>query len=162
MKYFPTFDEYLKEAKINELGEGVKPYKYKFDSRDLTLDDFGGSQLTATFTTSSKINYVVRLKNVMRFLDIDFSIGTGDVDSVPSKGDVFQIMSTIMHICKDVLEANPQIHGIRYEPNSKGGETLDKGDGGRQRDRLYRLFISKQFGKVDYTKQGATVFAKFA
>lgn len=141
-------------ASIFDMGDGgVSPYPYKMKK--------GGNVVEATFESKSGFKYLVTLRNVNMFLDVDFSVEGDNPYIETNKGDALKVMSTIRAVVEEYLDKNKEIRGLRYNPQSKGGDgSLGSGDIGSGRDRLYKAFISKN-RKVEYVKQGATVFVIF-
>lgn len=149
---------------LYEIGTAsAKRYKYikplhKF--KDLT----SSPPINVTFKTESGLKYVVELKPLSRYLKVDFFIDDNGEAEYPetNRGELFKIMSTITSIIKDVIDLNPDLNGIRYDPKSKGGDgTFGSGDKGKSRDDLYLAFIKQHLNNFDIIKQGFTTFIKF-
>ena len=157
MKHLHTFEDFLNEAALNEIGEGGKNLPWNFDG----YDDWN-QQFNYTFRSSDK-EYGLSFtwwstKNawdcefgVKKFLngkvdDIDMSILTGD--------GVFSIMSTVSAIFKDFL----YVSGPKYEdewnkPDAKSKRNLNRitftpsgqfDNNDRKRLNLYMAYIKRQ------------------
>ncbi len=153
----------MKNTLLLEIGSATaKVYKYKKPTKKFEL--LFGDELIVSFITDSKLPYQVILKEVVGFLSVSFKVKGEDEYKETNKGEVFKIMATITSIIKDVLTINPEFKGVRYEPQSKGGDgTFGSGDKGEKRDKLYKIFILNQLKnkKINFVKQGSTIFAIF-
>lgn len=155
MEFIKTFEGFL-----NEIGDAlVNPFNYKFKSNFANLDNY--NSVIVNFTTDEDVDYTVTIKNIDMFVDINFYSNANLFNkyALTNKGDIFKVMSTLVKIIQDFLLENKEIRGIRYEPMQKGR------DGGKGRDRLYRLFIPKVAESIEknvkFTQNGNTVFATF-
>ncbi len=134
-----------------ELGDGsAKPYAF---------DSIGSN--TYQFITDSGLRYSVYAKATdLNYLEVEFK--ANDTFDLTNRGEMYKVMATIMAIIDPMLRKS-NIIGIVYSAQAKGN------DGGKGRDRLYKLFITsyaKQNNlKVVFTKEvgGVTgiVFATF-
>lgn len=143
--------EYIK---LNEIGTAsAKPYKYdKFNTK---FNDLKTGSTTGTyFDTKSGLEYFINLKPLNHYLNIDYGVeDDNDPYRSTNKHEVFRIMSTITKIVNDVIKDNPDLKGIRYEPQQNGEKKSI------QRDKLYRAFIKAKFPKSKFYKKGHFVFA---
>ena len=148
----------LFEQFLFEIGDrSVQPYQYNINGKIAEMGELG-SEMYVEFTTDSKLEYELKLANINMSLEVDFFVANlKDNYAETNRGEMFKIMATIAEVIEQTLTANPEIRGLRYEPKAKGG------DNGKDRDRLYRLFINKAAKtmgkKVKFMQQGGTVFA---
>lgn len=143
----------------------AKTYKLNSFKIDIPKSEFESASGTAKFKSDSGLKYVVSLKEVNKFLDVDFKVTNfkkGEFAET-NRGEAFKVMATVVGVVKKYLDKRKDsLLGLRYDPQSKGGdESLGSGDKGAGRDRLYRAFISKQIPGVKFVKSGSTVFAMF-
>lgn len=130
------------ESIIKEIGDvSAKSYKYKPTAQPFKNFD------TYKFTTDSDLEYTLNLilefnEEDDMYMEIEFLVNSGDYYQITNKGEMYKIMSTVIKITKDVLNKskNKDIKGIIYSPAG-----LNKDDFGVKRDRLYQIFIKKQF-----------------
>lgn len=145
---------------LKEIGEasGAK-YKWKQEiSGDLNkLDGRQGY----SFVTDSGLNYWVDLKNVLKFINVDFE--ADESYDVTNRGEMFSVMATIVDIIKTALKdvdtgsdpMNSSVLGIKYSPFQKGG------DQGKKRDQLYLAYIKKSLPNTEVVHAGGYTFIKF-
>lgn len=140
---------------LNEVGEASSIlYDHKLNYSESL------NQYNAVFTTESGVKYNVKLKPILNYLEIDFSIDRRDEYSETNAGELFRVMSTLTDIVKEVFSKYDDLDGIRYEAHPKGGEKYREGDKGIQRDKLFRTFIKKSIPNVEFIESFPTVFAK--
>lgn len=106
-------------------------------------------------------------------LDIDFFTEEGY--AMTNVGKPLRLMATVAQIVKSVVDKDKKrvIGGVVYGPAEKDDEDFDvdysdtsqktSEDPVNQRDRLYRLFISKELGpgNVEFFDQAGNIIAKF-
>jgi hypothetical protein len=153
MKHISLFEQFLLE-----IGDrSAKPYDYKLNGKIGKMSNLN-ERLYAFFTTESGLEYTLTLINISMALDVDFAVD-GEWPET-NRGEMFRVMSTLVEIIERVLQDNPEIRGIRYEPKSRAVDDLGKG-----RDQLYRKFIqmsAERLGKsVQFIQAGGTIFAMF-
>ena len=137
---------------LNEIGDATsKKYNWKEVYNNGWINEPDGES-EYEFKTDSGIEYGVQIRNIGKYLDVDF-VADGSYDEV-NKGEVFSVMATIVDIIKSIVDKGG-IKGIRYIAKSKGN------DAGIARDRLYRIYISKLYPNVTFLQQGGTIFATF-
>lgn len=145
---------------LKEIGEASgRKYKWKQDiSGDLNQLD--GSQVYS-FVTDSGLKYSVELKNIFKFITVDFE-ADGSHEST-NRGEMFSVMATIVDIIKTALKdvdtgtdtTNSSVLGLKYSPFQKGG------DQGRKRDQLYLAYIKKSIPNTEVIHAGGYTFIKF-
>ena len=129
----------LFEQFLFEIGDrSAQPYKYKL--RGTKIEDFGNknSRLYANFTTETGLIYELLLYGRRREIEVDFAVlNIGNEYAVTNRGEMYRVMTTIANIIERVLDANPDIVQLKYQPKENNN------DYGLSRDRLYKLFIKK-------------------
>jgi hypothetical protein len=75
---------------------------------------------------------------------------SGDT-SRTNKGDQYKIMATIFKILKDYTTEHPEIVELSYEPQKDF-------EGDEQREKLYKIYVNKNFPDWNYTKMGSYVY----
>lgn len=155
------FSDVIKEELITEIGDTKSGYPYRFVG-GLTQ---AGTHNIAEFFSNSGLRYLVGLKEVNGYLDVDFSTDTYDV-GLTGKNEQYKIMGTIVSIIHDVLQVSPKLLGIRYNPVAKNEEQSAAFSGDLhisklQRNKIYKAFIEKQGRPVKFEEAGGTVFATF-
>lgn len=159
-----TFEQFIKESRdlelVTEIGTAnVKGYRYKKPKKKFA-DIMFGEPLEVRFKTKSKLEYLVTLKPIGGFLEVDFQLeNVEDEYQETNRGELFSIMSTVAGIVGEVLELNPEFKGIRYDAKSQNKK--DKSDAGAKRDKLYTAYMSKHFKDAKMVKSGATTFFIF-
>lgn len=142
---------------LKEVGEGTsQTYKWK----ELSSDEWS---TYVTFTTESETEYQVELeyfqssfsfaKDLPGFgLEFRAKLKGEDEFSntvVTNKGEVYKVMATITNIVQHYLKDNKI---ITYSPEKKSGEEF-----GKQRDNLYKAFISKKVPNAEFKQYGEMI-----
>ena len=144
---------------LQEVGEGTsQPYKWE----ELSSDEWFTYVI---FTTESETEYQVNLE----YFESNFSFakdipgialdflakpkGEHEFSNtiVTNKGELYRVMATIVSILQHYLK-DTKI--ITYTPEKKPGENF-----GRQRDNLYKAFISKKFPNSEFKQIGEMIVA---
>lgn len=157
----------LFEQILNELGDSAKLYSFsesqipKWNDDDLVL----GSMKKIFFVDKFNQKYIVELEPKYKFLDVGFKISGEGYDQQTGKFDVLSIMNTVSEIVKYTIKQNPGFLGIRYTPSAKGMSSIDPGDRGESRDKLYKYYITKKIKELgmntEFIKSGGTTLVKF-
>ena len=144
MKHLQTFESFLNEAVLNEIGEGsAKPFDWKFDySRgDESFWRWESEEGDHYYTMKTRVN-----KEGYLFVNFESTGGEGGQKyGLVNKGEMFRTMATVMDIIKSIVKKDKNILGIDYQPAEKGS------DDGKSRDLLYRAFLSKAYPGVEYS-----------
>jgi hypothetical protein len=142
---------------LNEVGEGTSQI-YKWE--ELSNNEWN---TYVTFTTESKTKYQVELeyfksnspfaKDLPGF-SLAFSAklkGKNEFSNtvITNKGEVYRVMATIVDIIQHYLKDNKI---ITYSPEKKSGEEF-----GKQRNNLYKAFISKKFPNSEFKQIGEMI-----
>ena len=142
---------------LKEVGEGTSQmYKWQ----ELSSDEWS---TYVTFITESETEYQVELE----YFESSFSFAKGlpgfaleflaklkgenefSNTVVTNKGEVYRVMATIANIVQHYLKDNKI---ITYTPEKKTGEEF-----GKQRDSLYKAFISKKFPNAEFKQYGEMI-----
>lgn len=141
MKHLHTFESFLNEAVLNEIGEGsAKPFNWKYN---LAASHWywNSEEGKHYYTLKAKLN-----KEGYLFVDFESTGGEGGQKyGLVNKGEMFRTMATVMDIIKSIVKKDKNILGIDYQPAEKGS------DDGKSRDLLYRAFLSKVYPGVEYS-----------
>jgi hypothetical protein len=144
---------------LKEVGEGTtQPYKWE----ELSSDEWSTH---VVFTTESETEYKVELeyfessfpfaKDVpgIAFEFLAKPVGEYEFSNtiITNKGELYRVMATITNILQHYLKDNKI---ITYTPEKKPGEEF-----GKQRDALYKAFISKKFPNVEFKQIGEMIIA---
>jgi hypothetical protein len=135
---------------IKEIGDGSsKPYKW-VKVNDIFSQDSGNRKFSKeySFTTESGMDYIVGLDLKDKILTVDFMIDSMDGNEYQetNKGELFKVMSTISSILREIIDKYKSITKIKYFPKSKIGKQQN------QRDRLYKIYLKKEFPNVTFEK----------
>jgi hypothetical protein len=142
---------------LKEVGEGTSQ-TYKWE--ELSSNEWFTYVI---FTTDSETEYQVELeyfKSTFSFAKdlpgfaLEFLAKLKGEDEfsntvVTNKGEVYKVMATIANIVQHYLKDNKI---ITYSPEKKPGETF-----GKQRDNLYKAFISKKFPNAEFKQYGEMI-----
>ena len=135
---------------LKEIGDSTsKKYPWKLVYKEGNINKPDG-YAEYEFITDSDLIYGVQIHNINKFLDVDF-VADGSYDET-NKGEIFNVMATITDIIKNIVYKNQDILGIRYDPKNK------LSDFGAKRDKLYRAYLLQNIPKIDFIKQGNTIF----
>jgi hypothetical protein len=144
---------------LNEIGDGTTK---KYEWEEIKDDEL---KTIVWFTTDNNINYEVNLEYFtsnepttkdLPGMSIGFSAdikGNYDFSNtvIVNKGEIYKVMATIVDIIKYYLKDNKV---IMYTPEKKSGE-----DFGEQRDKLYKIFITKKFPNAEFIFKGGSILA---
>ena len=137
------------ESIIKEIGDlSAKSYQY-------TATTIRNRHKEYHFTTDSGLDYNVELYlGQSGYLVVDFSVGEDyDFSVITNKGELYKIMSTIANIIKNEIKLNNKIIGVVYQPS----EDKVKSGYDKKRDKLYRIFLNKQFPNSKIKTDGSQV-----
>lgn len=120
---------------INEIGEGVTPYKFSIGEETKYGMDYN-------FHTEDGDAYLVQFDegNFSDVYDLAFyAVGSSGFmsDEEMNKGRQFKIISTILAIIKDFIKETPGVQGIEFSGKKKEGKETN------QRDLLYNAYVKK-------------------
>ena len=76
---------------------------------------------------------------------------------ISNKGDLYDLLATIMDIIKKAIKKYPKIKYIEYIPEKSKKE---KNYAGNKRDIAYRYFLKKEFPNTEFSSNGKKVVAK--
>ena len=139
---------------LREVGEATsRPYDWK---SYMDEEDYKGY----SFETDSGLNYELEIavsegdeerdSAVVTFgiVEEDGSDYFTDYDKVPTKGELYKVMATVVSILKDFIKKNKQVKYIYFNTN-KLGKDLDKEQSSRL--NLYRRYIQTHLpnAKID-------------
>lgn len=144
---------------LNEIGDG-NSLKYKWE--EIKDDEY---ETIVWFTTDNNINYEVTLEYFtssepttkdLPGMAVSFAADLeGNYDfsntTIVNKGEIYKVMATVVDIIKHYLK---DIKVIMYTPEKKPGE-----DFGKQRDKLYKVFITKKFPNAEFIQKGEIILA---
>ena len=121
---------------INEIGEGVTPYKFSIGEETKYGMDYN-------FKTEDGDDYLVQFDQGFYEDEYDlafFSVGSKGFmsDEETNKGRQFKIVSTVIEIVKDFLKETPGTTSIIFSGKNK------EGGGINQRNLLYNKYVEKQ------------------
>lgn len=142
---------------LNEIGEGnIQPYEYFLRYSDVL------NTYIVKFKTESGLDYFIHLNPIVNYLEVDFGVEEEDVYKEVNKGELFKVISTVVSATEEVLNTHPELKGIRYDPQPKGGVTFSEGDRGELRNKLYKKFIEKKYPNAEFmkSKQSPTRYVK--
>ena len=131
---------------LKEVGEATaKPYKWEMESY-IDEEDYK----RYAFKTDSGLNYELEIAVSEGDKELDSAVVTfgivaedwsdyfTDYESVPTKGELYKVMATVVSILKDFIKKNKQVKYIYFTTN-KLGKDLDKEQSSRL--NLYRRYI---------------------
>lgn len=124
---------------INEIGEGVTPYKFSIGEETKYGMDYN-------FHTEDGDAYLVQFDegNFSDVYDLAFyAVGSSGFmsDEEMNKGRQFKIISTVLAIIKDFIKETPGVQGIEFSGKKKEGKETN------QRDLLYNAYVKKHIGE---------------
>lgn len=137
---------------LREVGEAmVKPYDWDdyWDEED--YKEYG-------FQTDSGLNYKLEIevlegdeerdsaKVAFGIVEEDGSDYFTDYESVPTKGELYKVMATVVDILKDFIDNNKQVKYIYFKTN-KLGKDLDKDQSSRL--NLYKRYIQTHLSNAN-------------
>ena len=129
---------------INEIGEGVTPYKF-------SIGEETQHGMEYNFTTEGGDDYLVQF-TILGYdgidgWDVSFYSRSKETDFMSddetNKGEQFKIISTVMAVIGDFLKENPNCKRISFVSKDKDGQKTN------QRDLLYRAYIQKNIHKFN-------------
>jgi len=136
---------------INEVGEGnIKPYPTSI----MKQEDY---EKEIKFISDSGLDYRINLDGWSNYLTVSFLVKDEDVKET-NKGELFKIMSTVVHEIKKYINDNSNILNIIYTPSDKKNSTNNLDN---QRDKLYRAYINKIIPGGKFKTIGTTVMYTF-
>lgn len=129
---------------LKEVGEAsAKPYDWKMTADHEDYKEY-------MFQTKSGFYYKVEIEVLEGYEERDSAfvqfgivepdeddMGFTNFDAVPSKGDLFNIMATIVEVLKDLIKKNPNIKYLQFET------TKGRGKESNARLNLYAKYIQK-------------------
>jgi len=131
---------------LKEVGEATaKPYKWEMESY-IDEEDYK----RYAFKTDSGLNYELEIAVSEGDKELDSAVVTfgiveedgsdyfTDYEKVPTKGELYKVMATVVSILKDFIKKNKQVKYIYFTTN-KLGKDLDKEQSSRL--NLYRRYI---------------------
>ena len=145
MKNLSTYEEFLNESILNEIGEIRNPYKYEL------VSDPEDSDNVYRFTNKNGIEYMITFSRpAMTTVDVEFGIVDGkkiDMKSVANVGDPLTIFSTVFDALVRYVKENPEIEVISYSPvkNFQDDE---------RREKIYMEYMRKNFDVKKTWKHG--------
>ena len=148
MKNLHTFEEFLNESILNEIGEVRNPYKY------VQVSDKDDSDRVYRFTNKNGIEYLITFSRPdMTTVDVEFGIVDGrkiDMKSVANVGDPLTIFSTVFDALVKYVKENPEIEVISYSPvkNFQDDE---------RREKIYMEYMKKNFDVKKTWKHGSVM-----
>ena len=137
---------------LKEVGEATtKPYKWDdyWDEED--YKEYG-------FQTDSGLNYKLEIevlegdeerdsaKVAFGIVEEDGSDYFTDYDKVPTKGELYKVMATVVSILKDFIKKDKQVKYIYFKTN-KLGKDLDKDQSSRL--NLYKRYIQTHLSNAN-------------
>jgi len=138
---------------INEIGEGVAPYRWAIDYESDDEVQYG-------FKTDNNIEYQVNFESFGEGETWDASfaareIGVSDRFSttvITNKGEMYRVMSTVFNIIKDFINNHPDAFQLTFDPSQTGDDASTKD----KRANLYLMYFKKQMptSKVYQGEQG--------
>ena len=150
---------------LKEIGDAsAKPYRW-----DWTIED---GDKAYVFYTDSGERYVVVVDVLeaeddpftargLNRLDVKFgttsAIGQTDFDKVPSKGELYKVMATVVDIVKQELDTKGYIKAIEFSPSKRKDKGKDKLSNARV--ELYKRFLKNFYPNVEYQTYGDEVIA---
>jgi hypothetical protein len=146
MKHLHTFESFLDESAINEIGD-TQPMDWKLVD---TNKEMGSIDYLYQFETPGETydvnisHYASNLSPVNR-ISVEFSIG-GNTDIITNSGMALPVLSTVMDIVKDFIKKHPEVKEIGFVP-SKADETDSR------REKIYIYYIKKNFPGAKIRKQ---------
>jgi hypothetical protein len=145
MKNLQTFEEFLNESILNEIGEIRNPYKYEL------VSDPEDSDSVYRFTNKNGIEYLITFSRPdMTTVDVEFGIIDGkkiDMNSVANVGDPLTIFSTVFDALVKYVKENPEIEVISYSP-------VKEFQGDARREKIYMEYMKKNFDIKKTWKHG--------
>lgn len=132
---------------LKEIGDSTSKI-YKYNESQLPnwskVDmEYGVAGDNVQFITDSGIKYEVNFECTDNIMRSDFRVIGQPITFQPNKGELYSVMATITDMNLKILKKYPNIVGIEYKP----AKTKDNNDG-IQRDKLYKIYISKQLQKI--------------
>lgn len=118
-------------------------------------------QYTYRFYTDSSLNYQVEFVPITSsWYEVQFNVVGNSVTEVTNRGEVFRILSTVIHLIKETVsklnKETVQVQKISFQPTSKGKYDTEN-VGKRQRFKLYKLFIENSLNQSVW-KEGENIF----
>jgi hypothetical protein len=145
MKNLHTFEEFLNESVLNEIGEIKNPYKYEI------VSDPSDSDRSYKFTNKNGIQYLITFSRpVINMVDVEFGIVDNkkiDMKSVANVGDPLTIFSTVFDALVKYIKENPEIEVISYSP-------VQNFQDDERREKIYMEYIKKNFDVKKTWKHG--------
>lgn len=156
----------LFEEILLEIGDSAKIYSFSESQiPEWNTDLVFGSMKKVFFLDKFNQRYIVELEPKYKFLDVGFKISGEEYDQETKKFDVLSIMNTVSEIVKFTIQKNTEFLGIRFTPSAKGMSSINTGDKGESRDKLYRYYITKKIKELgmntEFIKSGGTTIVKF-
>jgi hypothetical protein len=134
MKHVLTFEDFLLEYQLNEIGDSnLPPYKWEKTKVDGSIETFE--------FLADKFLYQVDLSPFKNGINVTFSANGSDKITT-NQGNQYRIMSTVIDIVKEKIKTKPEINKISFVPNEDF-----KND--NRRLKLYIAYIEKQFSVID-------------
>ena len=149
--------EAIRETLISEIGNTTEAYSYSIESHEISsLDEKIHVSIRFGFETEFNTPYRVIFECIEAYseqlIGVSFS-ANGSFEDTVDEGSMFRVMATVMKICKHVWSRRvhylgseffekDDVYGFRFSPNLKKRGRVARE---RQRTKLYRAFIHRQF-----------------
>ena len=152
MRYFKTYENFLTETILNEIGEIRNPYKYEI------VNDIVDGDRVYSFTNKNGIKYLLTFSRPdTHVVDVEYSIIDGrriDTKSVANVGDPLTIFSTVFDALVKYVKENPEIEIISYSPAQNFEDD-------KRREKIYMEYMKKNFAiKKTWIEDGPQVMVK--
>ena len=123
---------------LNEIGDAsVRPLRWK---KTKEVDEGEIQGLDYTFTTSLGTDYIAFFTSEERKIyDFSFTVKGKELTTVSNKGEMFEVMATIVDIFKDALDTL-NFYEVRFT-GTKNFATDNR------RSKLYRSYLEKHLPK---------------
>jgi len=142
---------------LNEIGEGVRPYRWGIDYESDDEVQYG-------FETDTNSEYQVSFESFGegKTWDVSFaareigaSRGGFSTDVITNKGDMYKVMSTVFDIIKDFTNDHEEVYQLKFDSAQTGDDSTTKD----KRTKLYMAYLKKQMptSKIYPGEQGEFV-----
>jgi len=142
MKHLPTFEDFLFEHQLNEIGDS-QPMDWKLIDTDKQA---GSVEYIYQFDTPGE-TYDVNLTHFpsQNRINVEFSIG-GDTQVITNSGMALPVLSTVVDIVKDFIRTNPKLKEINFIPAKSSATDY-------RREKIYLYYIEKKFPGAKISKE---------
>lgn len=137
MKNLKTYEDFLFESALNEIGD-MKPLDWDAIKRN-------GKETVYEFYLGPELYEVVLYSRKPETVDVSFK-SDGDDKNVTNSGQPFLVFSTVMSIVKDYIKNNPSITSFTFVPEKADAEDS-------RREKIYLHYIKNNFEGAGVRKE---------